>query len=262
MKQKILGVIGGLGPETGCRFCLNVNNKFKLQTKRQPHIVLDNLPISQEAEERLIHGGPSQEHFDLLVESVRRLNNLHANLIVIACNTVHLFIEELRKISRVPILSIVEETAKKCKEMNMTTVGLLGSTKTIQSGLHSKELKRFRIEVVLPNKQDQRFVSECIIRIINQQVKRDDKKRMVQIIEKLEKVGAGGIILGCTDLPLLLSGDDAGVPIINTMRILEDSAVNHLSNNEQTKDSQRMVAPLIIPLEAEQHKDLSHPHNI
>ena len=119
MKQNILGLIGGLGPETGCNFCLNVNNKFKRFIKRQPHILLDNLPISEKAEEHLIKGGSSKEHLDLLIESVQRLNKLNADVIVIACNTVHIFITELRKRSRIPILSIIEETAKRCKEMNL-----------------------------------------------------------------------------------------------------------------------------------------------
>lgn len=227
-KQAILGIIGGLGPETGCRFCLNVNDKFKPLAKRQPHILLDNLPISQEAEERLINGGPSKEHFDLLKESVQRLNKLHADVIVIACNTVHIFIDELRKMSATPILSIVEETAKKCNELHLAKVGLLGSTKTVQSGLHSSELKKQNIEVIIPNETDQRFVSECIIRIINHQGRDDDLKAMIKIIEKLEKKGAMGIILGCTDLPLLLSDQDANILIINTTRVLEDAVVNHL----------------------------------
>ncbi len=230
MKQKILGVIGGLGPETGCKFCLNVNKKFKPLTKRQPHILLDNLPISQKAEERLINGGPSQEHLDLLVESVQRLNKLDADLIVIACNTVHIFIDELREKSSVPILSIIEETAKKCGEMKLTKVGILGSNKTIQSGLHTNELKKWNIESITPSEIDQNFVSECILRIINNKIKDNDKKKMIKIIEKLEKEGAGGIILGCTDLPLLISDQDANVPIINTTQILEDSSVNHLIN--------------------------------
>lgn len=228
MKQNILGVIGGLGSETGCRFCLNVNNQFKLLTKRQPHILLDNLPISQEAERRLITGGPSEEHLDLLMESVQRFNELDAEVIVIACNTVHVFIDKLRKMSTTPILSIIEETAKKCHELHLAKVGLLGSTKTVQSGIHSKELKKLDIEVVIPNEADQHFVSECIIRIINNQGSDDDRKIIVEIIRKLEKEGATGIILGCTDLPLLLSGQDANIPIISTMRVLEDSAIKHL----------------------------------
>ncbi len=230
MKQKILGVIGGLGPETGCKFCLNVNRKFKPLTKRQPHILLDNLPISQEAEERLINGGPSQEHLNLLLESVKRLNKLETDLIVIACNTVHIFIDELRNKSTVPILSIIEETAKKCKDMNLAKVGILGSTKTIQSGLHANELKKWNIESITPVQSDQQFVSGCILRIINNNITKDDKKQMIKIIEKLEKGGARGIILGCTELSLLISDQDAKIPIINTTEILEDSSINNLIN--------------------------------
>jgi len=230
MKQKILGVIGGLGPETGCKFCLYVNRKFKPLTKRQPHILLDNLPISQEAEERLINGNPSQEHLDLLLASVERLNKLDADLIVIACNTVHIFIDKLRKESTAPILSIIEETAKKCKDMTITKVGILGSTKTIKSELHANELSKWNIESITPNDTDQQFVSECIIRIINNQIRDNDKIRMIKIIEKLEKKGARGILLGCTDLPLLISDQDANIPIINTTQILEDSSVNKLIN--------------------------------
>lgn len=230
MKQKILGVIGGLGPETGCKFCLNVNKKFKSLTKRQPHILLDNLPIPQEAEERLINGGPSQEHLDLLLESVQRLNTLDADLIVIVCNTVHIFIDDLRKESTVPILSIIEETAKKCKDMNVSKVGILGSTKTIKSNLHANELSKWNIASIMPDDNSQCFVSECILRIINNKIKDDDKIRMIKIIEKMEKEGARGIILGCTELPLLISDQDANIPIINTTQILEDSSVNNLIN--------------------------------
>ncbi|MDO8642944.1 MAG: amino acid racemase [Candidatus Woesearchaeota archaeon] len=228
MKQRILGVIGGLGPETGCTFCLNVNRKFKLFTKRQPHIVLDNLPISQKAEERLIKGGPSQEHLDLLLESVHRPNRLDVDFIVIPCNTVHIFIDELREKSRAPILSIVEETTKKCREMKRTKVGILGSTKTIQSGLHATELKKGGIESITPNEIDQRFVSECILRIINNKIREDDKEKMRTIIEKLENRGAEGILLGCTELPRLISNQDAHIPIINTIQILEDASIVQL----------------------------------
>ena len=228
MKQKILGVIGGLGHETGCNFCLNVNKKFKPLTKRQPHILLDNLPISQEAEERLINGGPSKEHLDLLMESVQRLNKLNVSVIVIVCNTVHIFIDELRRLSKIPILSIIEETANKCKDMNFMKVGIIGSTKTVESGIHSKKLKKLGIDVVIPNQIDQRFVSECIVRIINNTINDDDKEKMIKIIKTLEKEGAQAIILGCTDLPLLISKFKSNVPIINTMELLENAAVSSL----------------------------------
>lgn len=228
MKHRTLGITGGLGPETSCAFCLSVNNLFKSQTGRQPHIILDNLPISKEAEERLIKGGPSQEHFDMLVASVIRLNTLQVDVIVIACNTVHVFIDDLRRASDVPILSIVEETARACRMLNVLRMGILGSTKTIQSGLHTRELAKWNIESIVPGEDDQDFVSKCIVRIINNNTLSDDKKKFVEIIGKLVHRGAQGIVLGCTDLPLLLSDVNVGVPVVNTTKVLEDAAVSSL----------------------------------
>lgn len=228
MKPRKLGVIGGLGPETGCKFCLEVNKKFKPLAGEQPHLILDNLPISLKAEERLIKGGPSKEHLKLLIESVQRLNLLKVEVIAIVCNTVHVFIQDLRERSSAPILSIIEETAKRCRELKLYKVGLLGSTKTINSKLHSLELEKGKVKVLTPSKNDQRFVSRCIIKIINHQAKERDKEKLKEIIKKMEKKGAEGIILGCTDLPLLLSNEDASVPLINTTQVLEDAAVRCL----------------------------------
>lgn len=237
MKQSILGVIGGLGPETGCRFCLNINNTFKQITKRQPHILLDNLPISQEAEEHLINGGPSQEHFDLLVKSVQRLNTLKANLIVIPCNTVHIFIDDLRKLSKVSILSIIEETSKECTRRHLKKVGLVASTKTVQERLHANELRKHGIRIILPSKEDQMFISACIIRIINNATLENDRQRLCAIIKRLEMKGAEGIILGCTDLPALILSNDVSLPLFNTTKILERATLSKLCEEAPTKNS-------------------------
>lgn len=230
MKQKTLGIIGGLGPETGCKFCLSVNNKFKQLTNIQPHILLDNLPISQEAESRLINGETSLEHLDLLKQSVVRFNQINVDLVVIACNTVHTFIDELRNHSNISILSIIEETAKKCNELELAKVGILGSTKTIQSMMHTNELRKHNIETVIPNEVNQKFVSECIIGIINQKTREDDRARMLEIIQKLRRSGAEAVVLGCTDLPQLLSQLDVDVAIINTVEVMEDAVVKELMN--------------------------------
>lgn len=247
MKQPILGVIGGLGPETGCRFCLQVNDRVKQLTRRQPHIVLDNLPISQVAEKCLINGRFSSEHLELLKESVKRLNNIQADVIVITCNTVHVFIDELRDESEKPILSIIEETAKKCNEMSITKVGLLASTKTVLSGLYLNELKKFKIELTTPNKEDQEFISKCILRIINHQVRGSDSKEIIRIIETMKKEGAEGMILGCTDLPLLVPTTDVNVPIINTIKVLEDSLVNYMIKHGAAAGNRTPIRGSTVP---------------
>ena len=228
MKQKTIGVIGGLGPETGHNFCLSLNNRIKPITRKQPHILLDNLPISLEAEANLINGGASQEHLNLLIESVERLNKLNSDFIAITCNTVHVFIKKLRRASNTNILSITEETAKRCNELKLTKVGILGSTKTTKSKLHARELKRFNIEAIIPNQLDQIIISKCIQRIINNQTKETDKASILEIINKLKKKGAEAIILGCTELPILISKKEVNIQLINTLEILENSSVRKL----------------------------------
>lgn len=224
MKQKTLGIVGGLGPETSCKFCLNINLKVKNKIDVQPHILLDNLSISREAENRLINGGVSDEHLRLLAESIARIQE-DVDFIVIPCNTVHIFIDQLRLISKVPIISIIECTANECKKLKLNKVGLLASTKTVKENLHGKELQKEGIGLIVPDDSDQIFISKCIVRIINQKIKNTDKKKLMEIIKKLVEQGVEGVILGCTDLPLLVNQLQLDVPLINTTEILENIAV-------------------------------------
>ena len=161
---KRLGIIGGLGAETSCRFCLNVNNKVRKKTNRQPEIVLENLPISIATEKKLINGGVGKEHSNLLVKATQRLNHAEVDFIAIPCNTAHTFIEKLRKYSNCPILSIVEETVLECKKKGIKKIGLLSSTKTIKEKLFLQKLNKFNIGLLIPEKKRQRKIDQAIIR--------------------------------------------------------------------------------------------------
>lgn len=228
MKHKTLGVIGGLGPEAGAKFCLNINKKFKLKKKCQPHIILDNLPITEESEKRLINGGPSKEHLDLLLNSINRLNKLNVDLIVIACNTVHIFIDKLRENSKIKMLSIIDETVKKCIDLNLKKVGILGSAMTINSKLYETKLLKNDVGVVIPSATEQIFVNEFILKIINNELTKKDKEKMIDVVNGLKREGAQGIILGCTELPLIMQNMVLEISLINATQILEDSCVDAL----------------------------------
>ncbi|MBT4824423.1 aspartate/glutamate racemase family protein [Candidatus Woesearchaeota archaeon] len=206
MKAKRLGIIGGLGPETGFKFCLNINNKFKEITNTQPDITLENLPISAKAENDIIHGKVGEEHLALLKTAVERLNKIHnkVDLISVPCNTVHVFIDELRKISQIPILSIIEECAKVCKEQKIKKIGILASTKTVNEKLHEKELKKENIELIIPIEQHQKNINKIIIKAINNKTTSKDKEILINHANRLVNEGAQAIVLGCTELPMLI----------------------------------------------------------
>ena len=229
-----LGVIGGLDPETGFKFCLNINNKFKRITNTQPDITLENLPISEKAEQGIIKGDVGEEHLLLLKKAVERMNH-HQNqidLITIPCNTVHVFIDELRNRSKIPILSIIEECALICKEQKFKKIGLLASTKTINEKLHEKELEKQSITVIKPKIKQQNKLSNIILKRINNKTNEKDKLFIKRLINDMKRQGAEAIILGCTTFSLLVEKNDSPLPIINSLEVLENSAINFLAQTD------------------------------
>ena len=229
---KRLGIIGGLGPQTSCKFCLNINQKFIRFSNRQPDIVLENVPISKSAEQDLINGEPSAEAFELISRAVKRLNSAGADVIAMPCNTAHRFISQLRKISKKPILSIIDECAKECKKNNFEKVLILGSTATIKAKMHQIALKKFKIKTTLVRKKDQEAISNVIIRILNNNSSEADVQKLLGVISESQKRGAQAVIFGCTDLQLLIPKTKCAIPVIDTCEVLENASVRCLLNNK------------------------------
>ncbi len=231
MKEEIssrAGIIGGLGPKTSTRFCLNVNTKFRNVANRQPDLVMENLPIPADAEKKLITGKPTNIHRILLKKAVTRLNKAEVDFIVIPCSTIHCFLEELRLISKIPIISIIEECVKECQNRHFRKIGLLATSKTIKDKLFKNEFKEKEIELLVPNDNDQKKLSNIILKILNNIETKKDKKEILRIVSQLGNKGAEAVILGCTDLSLIISKNDCSVPILETDKILEDSLIQNL----------------------------------
>ena len=223
-----VGIIGGLGPKTGFSFAEHLNNRFNSSLQAQPDLLLLNLPVPNEVINRIVNGQQAQEMKTLLLQAVQRLNHAHVDFIVIPCNTVHIFIQELRKNSQKPILSIIEETANICSTKNVKKIGLLASTTTINQQLHTKELQKKNITTIIPSSTDQAKISQIIIRLIKNCFIPADKKDIQKIIQTLVNHGAELILLACTDLQLILSQEDSPIPILDTCKILEDATLNKL----------------------------------
>lgn len=226
--MKRIGIVGGLGPETGCSFLLSINRAIEQRLSCQADLVLENVSVSLDATKQIARGEYSVEHERALVDAVRRLNNAEVELIAIPCNTVHVFIELLRGSSRVPILSITEETAKRSVEKSVNNIGVLGTSTTIQQGLHEKDHQKQGVSVVVPMQKDQKVLDEIIPKIIYGSATRENKKQLIQIARSLQMRGAEAIILGCTDLHLLVSQEDLDCLVIDTKNVLEEAVVREI----------------------------------
>jgi len=219
--MKTAGMIGGLGPETTAEFYLKLIALCKLRdNSHYPPIVIFNLPFPYQLEHEIIEQNKNEEKIlPFLIEGVRRLEQSNVDFIVIPCNTVHYFIDELRASVSTPILSIIEETAEECGRRGHKKVGILATTKTVTKRLYDKELESRKIELVAPKADLQESVSKTIFRILRGDRSESSKKLLREVIQDLKASGAEAILLGCTDLPLLVKQEECPLPLLDTVDI-------------------------------------------
>jgi aspartate racemase len=143
------------------------------------------------------------------------------------CNTLHIFIEEIRNAVKIPVLSIVEETASFIHRQGLGKVGILATKTTLKSGMYDSALKRFGIKPILPDDADQDKMGDVIRRAILNQRDRTDKQMLIEVMDRLADKGADGVILACTDLQLLVQRHDK-LKTYDTMKILAESTVREI----------------------------------
>ena len=225
-----LGIIGGFGPETTAQFYMSIVNKSRVAGKSHPDIIIHNVPVLFELEKSAVkHGKCLEQYLPLLLDSVRLLED-RCDMLVLPCNTLHIFIEDIRKASGKPVLSILEETSKEVERRKIRRAGLLATTKTAESGILESKLDN--VSVLKPSEERQARLSEIIHFILQGKMSGGMKNELIGIIKELEERGAQGIILGCTDLQLVIEQRDVSIPLIDTMEILANSAVQHMGGTD------------------------------
>jgi aspartate racemase len=220
MTMKKIGILGGMSPESTAHYYLNITREYtkKFGDYCFPEIVIYSVLF--------------QEHIDFIkkddwvsvVESLRNpiecLEKAGVDFICLATNTTHFVLDKLKKFTNIPFISIVESTVEEIKKENLTKVGLLGTAFTMKSDLYKKPLLENGIEVLLPYAEDQDFIHRAIfMELANHQFKDTTKKRFLSIIEDLVKQGSEGVILGCTEIPLIIESKMVEIPLFDTLKI-------------------------------------------
>jgi len=146
-----------------------------------------------------------------------------------ASNTPHMFFDEVATRSPIPLLSIVEETGRVASELGFTRLGLFGTKFTMQSDSYSKILSiKYSISVVVPEESEQDYIHHKIMtELVNDCIVNKTRQEMSRIARTIaDKEGIEALILGCTELPLILSEESVGIPILDTTRIHAEAALN------------------------------------
>jgi aspartate racemase len=227
--MRTVGIIGGLGPETTAHFYLKVIfSSFEKNKEFRPAMLVWNVPLPYKIEEEFITKAQGEEKYlPFLIDAAQRLEKGGADFIVIPCNSVHIFIDEVRKAVNIPVLSVIDETIYFLKEKNIKDVGILATSATIRKKLYEEKLLENDIHVKLPDDDDQSRMGSIINHLVHSRHTDQDKIELIKIIEKLSKKEVKTLILACTDLQLLVP-EFKDMKIYDTMEILAEATVREL----------------------------------
>ncbi|MFW9828666.1 MAG: aspartate/glutamate racemase family protein [Candidatus Thorarchaeota archaeon] len=220
--MKRIGILGGMSFESTINYYDLILRKYyeKFNDYNYPEIIIFSLNFQKVIDYEL--SGESEEYIKYLMSGINALENSEANFIIMAANSVHAVYEELQELSEIPILSIVEATAERAKRLNMKKLLLLGIKFTMQSTFYQDYCQELGIEVITPSNEDQDIIDKIIFNeLVIGFFKQESKMKLIQIIEKF--IDVDGVILGCTELPLILDQKDTKKVLLDTIELHVDA---------------------------------------
>ena len=168
--------------------------------------------------------------FDLLLNACESLKRSGADTIVLCANTAHLYADRLQEIIKLPIIHIGVETAKEINKQGFKKVGLLGTKFTMEQDFYKKKLEEHGLEVLIPGKQETRDYIQYTVKeeLGIGFIDPGTKANYISIVKELVDEGAECIILGCTEIPMLISQDDFTIPVFDTAKIHSRAIVDYM----------------------------------
>lgn len=224
--MKKIGLIGGMSWESTLLYYELLNKKVKsmLGGLHSADCVIESVDFSLIAK---LQAKDDWESLDnLMISRARLLEKSGAELLMICANTMHLSVPAIEQHTNIPIVHIAEVTAEKIKEAGLDKVALLGTKFTMEKDFFKNILIDHGLEVVIPNEGDRALVHEIIYHeLVRGEIKPASKKTYLEIITNLKAKGAQGVILGCTEIPLLIAPEDTDLPLFNTTKLHAEKTV-------------------------------------
>ena len=204
MERKVLGVLGGLGPQATVYFSDMVVGYTKAGSDQEhiPMIILNDTEIPDRT--AFILGESDESPLPKMVEDAKFLEASGCSMIVIPCNTAHYFYDEIEKNVSIRIINIIDETVKHCIESKpgLKNIGLLATEGTVKSGAYKRYTDKYGLGLMLPDEEDEK----SLMNIIYNQVKAGKTADILEfsgIVSNLKRQGADIIVLGCTELSII-----------------------------------------------------------
>lgn len=225
--MKTIGLIGGMSFESSIEYYKIINEIVRERLGGNHSAKCLMYSVDFEEIEVLQHENKWKELTDTMIDIATRLKNAGADFIVICTNTMHKMAKEIEESAEIKVLHIAEAAGQEVINIKMHKVGLLGTKFTMEGDFYKKVLKdKFDIDVIIPDKEEMEIVHDVIYNeLCKGEIKKTSKEKYIEIINNLALKGAEGIILGCTEIPLLIKQEDVNVKVFDTTTIHAVAAV-------------------------------------
>lgn len=225
MKQKAIGIIGGMGPEASQHFyellIHRAQEKYHAAKNEEfPEIYLASIPVP----DFITNEKRKKEALKMLISRVAQMDKLLISFFCLACNTGHLLINQLKKATNKSFVSLLEEVPKFLKKKKIKKIGLLATPTTIKTKMYQEPLKAQGIEIIVPKNSDIRILGDIILDTIAGKNSAQNQLSIQKIARRLLDNGAQGILEACTEIPQIFPKQHL-VPVFDTLEILAEAVI-------------------------------------
>jgi aspartate racemase len=227
--MKTIGLLGGMSWESSIEYYRIINEtvKEKLGGLHSAECVMYSVDFAPM--EVLQRQGQWQEAAQHLVAAAQNIESAGADFIVLCTNTMHKVADDIQSNIAIPLLHIADATAQRVRAAGLKTIGLLGTRFTMEEDFYKGRLSHnYGLDVIIPDDEEREIVHRVIYdELVLGNIRPDSQAQYLQIMEQLVQSGAEGIILGCTEIGLLVHDEDSHVPLFDTTRIHAVAAVEY-----------------------------------
>jgi aspartate racemase len=225
--MKTIGLIGGTGWVSTLEYYKLINKgiNVKLGGHNSARCILYSVNYDDvnECNKRDDHEGV----YKIVLNAAKILKSANVDFLVLCANTLHQYVDRLNLEVGLPMVHIADATANEIKKKNIATIGLLGTKFTMEMDFYTKRLNEAGIKSLVPEKEERLFIHNAIMNeLLKEEFKPETKNKFLNIINYLEQNGAQGIVLGCTEIPLLIKQTDTLLPVFNTLELHVNAIVD------------------------------------
>ncbi|MGR6981477.1 aspartate/glutamate racemase family protein [Testudinibacter sp. P27/CKL/0425] len=227
--MKKIGIIGGMSPESTALYYTQINRGINQRLGGNHSADLLLYSVNFETIVQMQKNNAWQQAGEHLAQSAVMLEKMGADALILATNTMHKIADQLESACHIPLLHIIDCTAHAIQQAGLNKIALLGTRFTMSDGFYSERMQRFGIELLTPTSVQQDEIHRIIFdELCLSQVNTSSRDYYLNVIEQLKSQGAQGVILGCTEICLLINADNSPLPVFDSTEIHTQAAVEFI----------------------------------